>query len=378
MRIAHLSDLHLGYRQFTRTTPGGQNVREADVDRTLGVAVDRLIAIAPAAIVIGGDVFHAVRPGNSVIVTAYREFQRLREALPSTPVVMVAGNHDTPRSSETGNILHLFRALGVTVVTGRPERVRLPELRLSVLAVPDMPAPVKVDYSPDSEAEWNVLLMHGEVGAGGWDAADGPAWDYVALGHYHTHQEVAVGAWYSGSIDYTSTSIWGELRAGPKGIVEHDLATGEHLFHLLPESRRVIDLPAIDGSGLEAPELDDALAAAIERIPGGIDGAVLRQVVTEVPRTVSRALDPRRLREYRRRALSYQLDCRKPAFGGVAVFAGRQRRQTLEEMLADKLATIHLPDSVSRETLTGLASDYLRQAAEKLEGVRPTESGGTV
>ena len=34
MRLVHLSDLHLGYRQYQRLTPGGINQREADVAAT--------------------------------------------------------------------------------------------------------------------------------------------------------------------------------------------------------------------------------------------------------------------------------------------------------------------------------------------------------
>ena len=35
--------------------------------------------------------------------------------------------------------------------------------------------------------------------------------DYVALGHYHVYREIAPNAFYSGSIEYTSPNVWGEL-----------------------------------------------------------------------------------------------------------------------------------------------------------------------
>ena len=109
MRLVHLSDLHLGFRQYQRLTPTGVNQREADVSRSFRRAVERTIELAPDLVVIGGDVFHTVRPSNPAILDAFRQFTRLRQALPGSDVVMVAGNHDAPKTSETGCILRLFR-----------------------------------------------------------------------------------------------------------------------------------------------------------------------------------------------------------------------------------------------------------------------------
>src|SRR5690606_35663710 len=130
----------------------------------------------------------------------FLQFQRLRQALPNTPVVMVAGNHDTPRSADTGCILRLFHELGMEVVDGEARRVSFAGGALSVLAVPDMLGNKSIALEPDASARWNVLLLHGEVegmlpaGATEVDRASfeisreklrAPEWDYVALGHSH-------------------------------------------------------------------------------------------------------------------------------------------------------------------------------------------------
>src|SRR6185312_330521 len=52
------------------------------------------------------------------------------------PVILIAGNHDTPRSSETGSILRLFEELGIDVASDEARRFVYPALDLSVLAVP--------------------------------------------------------------------------------------------------------------------------------------------------------------------------------------------------------------------------------------------------
>ena len=137
LRLVHLSDLHLGYRQYQRLTPRGINQREADVAQSFTRALDRVIELAPEIVLIAGDVFHQVRPTNTAILHAYLQFARLRQALPDTEIVMVAGNHDTPRSAETGSILRLFATLGMHVVDGEARALEFPSLDLSVLAVAD-------------------------------------------------------------------------------------------------------------------------------------------------------------------------------------------------------------------------------------------------
>ena len=81
MKLVHLADLHLGFRQYQRLTPTGLNQREADVAAAFKKAIDEIIEIAPDIVVIGGDVFHAVRPTNPAILWAHKQFARLTESL---------------------------------------------------------------------------------------------------------------------------------------------------------------------------------------------------------------------------------------------------------------------------------------------------------
>ncbi|HWL40803.1 MAG TPA: metallophosphoesterase, partial [Gemmatimonadaceae bacterium] len=139
MRLVHLADIHLGFRQYQRQTPTGINQREADVAVTLQRVIDKVIDIRPDLVLIAGDVFHTVRPPNPAILHAYIQFLRLVQSLPDAMVVMVAGNHDTPRIAETGSILSLFSRIGINVVEQEPRRFTLHEHDLSILAVPDLP-----------------------------------------------------------------------------------------------------------------------------------------------------------------------------------------------------------------------------------------------
>jgi DNA repair protein SbcD/Mre11 len=379
VRLVHLADLHLGFRQYHRLTPTGINQREADVAHAFRRAIDRVIALAPDIVVIAGDVFHTVRPMNPAIIDAFTQFARLTSALPDTIVVMVAGNHDRPRATETGCILKLFGKLGVHVVVDEPKRLSFPERDLSILAVPDLTGP-RPDLAPDSTARHNVLVMHGEVeGVMPHGSADRAAmeiprsalaasrWSYIALGHYHVHQRIEDNVFYSGSLEYTSTDPWGELeqeaklRLPGKGFIEYDLSDGEHTFHHIPASRTLVSLDSIAARGMSALELDVAIREACADCEGGIEEKIVRLVVRDVPRHIVRDLDARALRDLKRRAMHFQLDTRRPdAMRPSGISGGR--RATLVEMVTSYLQKRPLEEELDRATLVKLGLEYLKQA----------------
>jgi exonuclease SbcD len=383
MRLVHLSDLHLGFRQYQRLTPAGINQREADVALSFRRAIDRVIELRPEVVVIGGDVFHTVRPSNPAILAAFQQFVRLKTALPDALVVMVAGNHDAPRTRETGCILRLFRETGIEVVDEEAQRLTYEDRNLAILAVPDTPGMTRPKLEPDPAWKYNVLLLHGEV-AGVLQKEATPLdraaveisreelgaarWDYVALGHYHVYREVEPNAYYSGSIDYTSANAWGELveerqgRVPGKGIIERDLATGRHEFHPLPASRPLVDLPSVNARGMSAAELDAAIRAAVDGVAGGIDDKIVRLVVKDVPRHVARELDHKALREYKRRATHFHLDTRRPEILRQSASGAAGRRPSLADTVRDKLRTRLLPSDVDREALVALGLRYLEEA----------------
>jgi DNA repair exonuclease SbcCD nuclease subunit len=395
MRLVHLSDIHLGFRQYQRQTRAGINQREADVATSLRRVIDVVIELRPDLVLIAGDVFHTVRPTNPAILHAFLQFSRLKQMLPDTTVVMVAGNHDTPRTAETGCILRLFSPLGITVVEGEPKRITFHERDLSILAVPDM-AQGRPRLEPDPSAKYNVLLLHGEIEGVlpkyGRELDRAPMeitleelgaqrWDYVALGHYHVYRPVAENAFYSGSLDYTSTNPWGELIEeresghGGKGIIEHDLANNTHKFHAIPPERRWVDLAPLSGAGLSPASLDEAIREALDNCEGGIDEKIVRLVVRDVPRHILRELDHRALREYKRRALHFHLDTRRPEI--VRPDTGQAapgRRASLADTVRDKLRSRLLTENIDRDALVELGLHYLREAdlvagpAEEVEG----------
>lgn len=403
MIIAHLADLHLGYRAYHRMAPGGINLREHDVAEAFRVALDRVIELEPDLVLVAGDVFHTVRPSNASITNAFRQFLRLERALPATPVVVIAGNHDAPRSVESGSILRLLGEIGnVTVADGESRRVELASLDTSVLCVPHpaLAAGEEIDYAPSSSGT-NIMVLHGTVGGvdveerlrrfgeyGGVrveaDDLQPERWDYIALGHYHNVAQLTPNTWYAGALERCSTNIWEESTV-EKGFLTYDTAAREVAFHAVP-TRQVIDLPRLSGrdenGGWRAAEaLDDAIRERVEAVDGGIDDRIVRLVITDITRELFRQLDHRALREYRARALHFHLDARRPEIHREVGAGAPGTYRTLEEEVESFLSRRWKPSSgdIRPERLVELARTYLKETGEELpllEGGEPLMETG--
>ena len=389
MRLAHLADPHLGFRQFHRLTERGRNQREVDVATAFTRAVDGVIAERPDVVVIAGDLFHAVRPTNSAILHAVREFGRLQRALPDMPIVVIAGNHDTPRSSDTTSIFGLLHEIGIRVAADAPRRISLPDLDLSILAVPHQALfeTPRIALEPAGPERHQVLVIHGETpglfhddrslsepGGAHLSAEDlAGNWSYVALGHYHVQHKVGTRQWYAGALDYVSSNPWGELREERdarlvgKGWLLVDVETGAAHRRAVEAPRRFIDLRWLDGNDLAAGELDRLIAEAVSEVPGGIGGAVVRQVVRNVPRAVAREIDHARIRAWKAEALHFQLDLRRPETGARIIGVGAPgRRQTLTEIVESYLADRDLAPGLARDRFVERGLEFL--AAVDLAG----------
>jgi DNA repair exonuclease SbcCD nuclease subunit len=339
----------------------------------------------PDLIVIAGDVFHSVRPTNPAILFLFQQLQRIRATLPNSPIVVVAGEHDTPRSLETGAILRLYEALGVEIAIETPRRIVFPKLDCAVLAVPhqalaqaDRPALRPERGGPT----FNILVTHGnppglgdERGTMEYGGASlsrevlaPEKWDYVALGHYHVAHAVETNAWYAGSLEYVSPNPWGQLqdeadhkRTG-KGWLLVDLPGARVSFRPVAPVRRHLDLPPINGGGLTPKDLDALIAERVANAKPPIDDQVVRLTVWEVARTTARELDHTAIRSYKARALNFQLDLRRPEEARTESAGLTARRQTLPEMVREFLSHRPLDADLPRDDFVRLGVEYVEHA----------------
>ncbi len=371
MRIAHIADAHLGYRAYNRITSQGINRREADVFRAFQAALAKVAEMQPDLVLIAGDLFHVVRPSNLTIQHTFAEFARLRAKI-DTPVVIVGGNHDSPRSADTGCILDLLTNLpGIHVAHTEYVQVRLDNLDTSVFCLCHRALPhlSSLKIEPDPASKRNILIAHGTVEGVVRHAYDifelsrsqviSDAWDYIAFGHYHCFTELAPNAYYAGSLEFTSTSIWSETQV-EKGFIEYDLDDHKLVqFHKL-QTRDVIDLRPIDAHGVAAPELNTMIRRRIESVPGGHLDKVVRLVVENLPRSVQADLDFALVRQIRAEALHFELQLRPPSRSSrVAEGHDAGVAKPLEEEWDEFAKACEIPGGVDRDRFVSIGREYL-------------------
>jgi len=401
MKLVHISDLHLGYRAYHRTNPQGINIREGDVARSFRETLDRVAELAPGFLLVAGDVFHTVRPSNAAIADAFRQFSQFHARSPETQVIIVAGNHDSPKATETGSILRLFDEIeGVHVAHHDARRFTFPDLGTALLCLPhsELYSGTGIAIEPEPAMAENILLAHASVddqrlkllmdfGAAKLprEAIDPEQWSYVGLGHYHLRSRLAPNMFYSGAIERTSLNIWAEadnVRATSedtwhdapwgKGFVEFDLDSGEATFHKLESPRPVVDLEPVLFGDIAPDELDSVIESSLAAVPGGIEEKIVRLRIFNLPREVYREIDHRKIREYRTQALHFHLDARPPAVKRGKGTAAPGQRLTLREEMTQFIKHRWKPESdrLDRDGLVELALRYLQEAedAEAVEG----------
>lgn len=220
MKILHFSDTHLGYNELDKVGKNGINLREQDFYNAFRYVIDRALEIQPDVIIHSGDFFHRPSPPNRPMIFALEQLGRLAQA--NIPIVIIAGNHETPRTIYTSPILQAFNTIqgvypifqqsydtfefGDLVVHGIPhinDPKRLMEELRKAKAVKD---------------KFNIILLHTSIGKKFIMKEYGELviekerlspldeFDYVALGHWHNFQQIKSlkSAWYSGSTERMS------------------------------------------------------------------------------------------------------------------------------------------------------------------------------
>lgn len=340
--LCHISDLYLGYRRFNRLSAQGFNQREVDVNAAFSEAVSRIILLRPNLVVVAGDIFHAVRPSNSVLTFAFKEFSRLARALKS-PIVIVGGNHEAPRRSDVGSPLTILAEIpGVFIAEDDYASFPFEELGINVVCLPHLallkPLPA---LSANDRYRYNVLVAHAQVG-GDWISDFGGAevalsalkpheWDYMAFGHVHIQKNLGLNGAYSGSIEGTSANIWSEAERN-KGFLEVDLASKKRTFHVLTSPRQVVALPALVLRGLSPAEATAAIVEQLQTIPGGVEGKIIKVTLTGLTRATFTQLDHREIRDWRARAFNLTIETQfEEVLNPLA--SGKRIRSVSDEMV---------------------------------------------
>lgn len=324
IRVLHFADLHIGMENYGKLDP------QSGISSRIRDFLDRLDEIVAHAfehdadlVIFAGDAFKTRDPDP----TQQREFaKRIKKLADRVPVFMVVGNHDIPGMAARATSIEIFRTLEVGNITvGRtigsqviqtkrgpvflgwvpfPVRNRLlsqeehrgASVEALDRAVEDLITKELADLAGKARAHEMPRLLVGHFSVGGAvfgsersvmlgrdlviqkSALADPAWDYVALGHIHKHQNLtpksAVGLppiVYAGSLERID---FGE-EVEDKGFCWINLQRGVTTWEFCRVNARPFRTVRVD-----AREEDDPTAAVVAAIgERSIAGAVVRVIV---------------------------------------------------------------------------------------------------
>lgn len=345
------------------------NQREVDVNLAFQEAITRIISLRPDVTIIAGDLFHAVRPSNAIVTFCFRQLRRLARDS-GAPVIVLAGNHETPKRADTGSVLQLFGEIeNVYVAESAQEVFTFKEKSLAVTCLPHAALLELVAGSlrADDRFAHNILVVHGQINER-WVSDFGGAevelkalspheWDYIALGHVHINRPVALNAAYSGALEHTANNIWGESSL-QKGFLEVSLPSGKRTFHPLTSPREVVVIEPLTVEGLEPNNVMTLIQDRVESVPGGIEGKIVRLEVRGMSRETYRHLDHKELRNLRARALHLTLDITFASSQHSATSVGQAGRGLLKDQLIEFSKSFEVPGA-SHDEVARLLESYV-------------------
>ena len=109
MRFAHLSDSHLGFKQF------GLDEREKDFYKVFKKTIDKIIELDVDFVIHSGDLFDSYRPSTNTLLVFQRELIKLTNA--GIPFYVIAGNHDSQSRANSMPPILLFEELGLKIIS---------------------------------------------------------------------------------------------------------------------------------------------------------------------------------------------------------------------------------------------------------------------
>lgn len=325
MRIAHLSDTHIGFAAYQAVDKeSGINQREADNNNAFRQAVDKIRQLKPDVVLHTGDLFDSVRPNNRNIAFAIEQLLCLTHL--KIPVVIICGNHSMPRLRETGNIFQLLELFPNLYPIYKNQYESLQFGDLTIQAIPQCLS--KEDFENNlnlvgsvNETKYNALMLHAAVtgvkefsmnefneqliSSSTFDSLS--QLTYIALGHYHKYTQVAENAYYAGSLERLS---FNEINQ-EKGFIEIDLAKKEIIFHQL-DIRPMIDLPVIDAKQMDAMRLMETIEVLLNRALreaecSATSQPIIRLTIDNLSTPTYNALDFNRLCKLTAPALHFEL-----------------------------------------------------------------------
>lgn len=325
-KLAHLSDIHAGYRAGRKVNNEGVNIREQDGYNLLSEMVTDIINHEVDAVVVAGDTMHVPEPSIRSLIEVQTQLRRLADA--KIKVYMLAGNHETTdiradiASSKIfddpwrglfsyaepyvkveitdGVFLHLVshhiygdQAHTMNQIKSVPGAINIFTTHGSVID-PLLELALHTEASPREIVIPDFLLHDHE-------------WDYILLGHIHERGWVGSKdkirdtfnskIYYNGSLlrrGFSDKEVplgkgWTLWEIEPDGTIRHEIKT--------LKQRTQLDFKPIDTADLTANEITEKIIENLRSCQydgvnfNDVDAPILRQQLVNLTPSKNLALD---------------------------------------------------------------------------------------
>ncbi|MBN1438801.1 MAG: exonuclease SbcCD subunit D [Anaerolineales bacterium] len=408
VRLIHFADLHVGMENYGKLDPAtGTSSRVRDFLDRLDEVIDYALSHKADLAVFAGDAFKTRDPSP----TQQREFaRRIKRLSEKIPTLLLVGNHDLPGTASKATSLDIYQVLDIpNVIVGNKPEARLVQTGAGPVFLAWMPYPSRNrlllddDYKGKSlpeleqalrdavahylrefaeqaggQAAPRVLAGHftvsgsvfgsertvmlgGDVAVLQSAVADG-AWDYVALGHIHKHQNLTRGiagappVVYAGSLERID---FGEENE-PKGFCFAEIERGKAAVEFIPVRARPFQTIRVEIRAGEQPT--PAVLEAVRLHKPGMEQAVVR-VIVSMPADQAGLLDERAVQKAAEEAshLSIQQEVRETARARL----GAESAESLSplELLKRYFETKNVDEERKRELLQA-AEELMREEAD--------------
>ncbi len=335
-------------------------------------AVDKIIALQPDLCIYSGDLFHSVRPLNSIIARAGEQFYRLAEEK-GIPTVLIAGNHDAPKQPHIGAAVDIFRQIDNLYIASRGELEIFELTGRRIFALPhclttaDLAREIE-KINLESDLSDDILVAHGvAAGMPEFSMADLKEQElpltlldrfgYAALGHFHNFCQVSKHAWYAGSTERLSQSE----RTSEKGFAVVEFDPLRVKFECVT-SRTMLDLPQIDASQKRGDELATLLIDTVEAAKA--ENRIVRLNVTGVSDEALKTIPAAVITELKEKSFDLNIRFTRESADEDAPQFGKTSFAHIEQGFLDFLLSANL-SGYDKDRLRKEAVRYLRELSDQ-------------
>ena len=413
MRLLHFADLHLGVENYGRLDPStGLHSRLADFTRSLEFVVDQALREKVDLVVFAGDAYRNCNPNPTWQRELASHLRRLHQE--GVPIAIIVGNHDSPAAFGRATSMDIFNALGLkdTYVFRQPNLIQI-TTKSGPLQLAGLPWPTRHylraddrfrDLNPEQMnrqiaqicasqiAEFSgqldptvpsVLAAHVAVAEATYSGSersamigDDPvlttaafadsAFNYVALGHIHRHQNLNVHGTppvvYSGSPERID---FGEAEE-PKGfcLVDLGVSGAQTSFRFVHTPARKFVTIEVDATQNEDPTTAVLTAAEAAEV----EDAIVR-VTCSLRRGSAERLDANRIR-----AALTAAHCVAAITPHYSDADEIQRRASLgEEVAVDEALDRYLDNQPALQSQRASLKEYAGRLEKELEAISSGE-----